>query len=223
MTANIAADGVSADRQARKLHFCLDLAKTRAVRALPSLATVLWLGILPGGGGAVSLIATQAVDGNGSATSELIEVPRRTDGQKPSFSLDDLAGVQHDLSNVPGRLVLVHFFATWCEPCREELPALQRLSERSEVSALAVFAISVGEPDERVRRFFGANPLKFPVVLDRDREVAKKWRIQTLPTTYVLDRGLEPRLMVEGEFQWDRVKAEQLLDAVLSAGHTGQR
>jgi hypothetical protein len=60
--------------------------------------------------------------------------------------------------------------------------------------------------------------LKIPVVLDRDREVSKKWRIQTLPTTYVLDRGLEPRLMVEGEFQWDRVKAEQLLDAVLSAG-----
>ena len=55
-----------------------------------------------------------------------------------------------------------------------------------------------------------------PVVLDRDREVAKKWHIQTLPTTYVLDRGLEPRLMIEGEFQWDRVKAEQLLDAVLS-------
>jgi len=179
------------------------------------LAAVFWLGILPGGG-AVSLIATQAVDGNGPATSELIEVPRRPDGQKPSFALDDLAGVQHDLSNVPGRLVLVHFFATWCEPCREELPALQRLSERSDVSALAVFAISVGEPDERVRRFFGANPLKIPVVLDRDREVAKKWHIQTLPTTYVLDPGLEPRLMVEGEFQWDRVKAEQLLDAVLS-------
>jgi thiol-disulfide isomerase/thioredoxin len=215
MTANIAAFGCSVDWQDRERHFRPDLAKVRAVRAVLSLATVFWLGILTGGG-AVSLIATQAVEGNGPATAELVEVPRRSDGQKPSFALDDLAGVQHDLSNMPGRVVLVHFFATWCEPCREELPALQRLSERSENSALAVFAISVGEPDERVRRFFGTNPLKIPVLLDRDREVAKKWHIQTLPTTYLLDRGLEPRLTVEGEFQWDRVEAEQLLDAVLS-------
>jgi thiol-disulfide isomerase/thioredoxin len=179
------------------------------------MAAVLWLGTLPGGGSA-SFAGTQAVDGNAPVTSEMVEAPRRTDGQKLSFALDDLAGVQHDLSSMPGRLVLVHFFATWCEPCREELPALQRLRERSEDSALAVVAISVGEPDDRVRRFLATNPLRIPVVLDRDRAVAGKWHIHTLPTTYVLDRGLEPRLMVEGEFQWDRVNAEQLLDAVLS-------
>jgi thiol-disulfide isomerase/thioredoxin len=178
---------------------------------------VLWLGILAGGGSG-SFAGTQAVDGNASLASEMVEAPRRTDGQKPLFTLGDLAGLQHDLASMSGRLVLVHFFATWCEPCREELPALARLSERSEASALAVLAISVGEPDERVRRFLATNPLSIPVVLDRDREVAGKWQIHTLPTTYVLDRGLEPRLMVEGEFQWDRVKAEQLLDAVLSAG-----
>jgi peroxiredoxin len=108
----------------------------------------------------------------------------------------------------------VHFFATWCEPCRKELPALQRLIERSGDSTLAIFAISVGEPDERVRRFFETTPLTFPVVLDRDREVAKLWRIQSLPTTYVLDRQLGPRLIVEGEFEWDRVKADQLLDVL---------
>src|SRR5947209_8047802 len=84
----------------------------------------------------------------------LIEVTSSLRGSRPSFSLDDLAGVRHDLSATPARLVLVHFFATWCEPCREELPALQRLSERGKASALAVFAISVAEPDARVRRFF---------------------------------------------------------------------
>jgi thiol-disulfide isomerase/thioredoxin len=213
MTATIAAGGRSAHWRARHLRFRLELA------AILSLAAAFWLGIVSGaglGGGAVAFFDAQAADGKGPTASELVEVPRRTDGQKPSFALDDLAGARHDLSNAPGRIVLVHFFATWCEPCREELPALQRLIERSENSSLAIFAISVGEPDERVRRFFETMPLKIPVVLDRDRGVAKAWRIQTLPTTYVLDRELEPRLMVEGEFEWDRIKAEQLLDAALS-------
>jgi thiol-disulfide isomerase/thioredoxin len=220
MTATIAARGRSAHWRAGQLQSCVDHAKAREIRAILSLIAAFWLGMLSGGGmggGAIAFTDTRMADGNGPATSEMVEVPRRTDGHKASFALNDLAGVQHDLSNMSGHLVLVHFFATWCEPCREELPALQRLSERSEGSALAVFAISVGEPDERVRRFFETNPLKIPVVLDRDREVAKKWRIETLPTTYVLDPELEPRLMVEGEFEWDRVKTKQLLDAVLSA------
>ena len=130
--------------------------------------------------------------------------------------LEDLTGVRHDLSDSSGRVVLVHFFATWCEPCREELPALQRLLERSRNSGLAIFAISVGEPDARVRRFFEPMPTNYPVVLDRDRAAAKTWRVQMLPTTYVLDRELKPRLMVEGEFPWDRVKGEQLLGAASS-------
>ena len=148
----------------------------------------------------------------------LMEVPSPLKGSKPSFSLDDLAGARHDLSGTPAGLVLVHFFATWCEPCREELPALQRLSDRGKESSLAVFAISVGEPDLRVRRFFEPMPLTFPVLLDRDKEVAKTWQVETLPTTYVLDGARKPRLLVEGEFEWDRVKVGELLNAVSSRG-----
>jgi len=162
-------------------------------------------------------LQTQGADGKNPASSALIGISRRADDKKPSFVLDDLVSVRHDLSLMLGRVVLVHFFATWCEPCREELPMLERLLARSKNSALAVFAVSVGEPDDRVRRFFESMPLKFPVVLDRDRGVAKAWRIQTLPTTFVLDRELEPRLMVEGEFVWDQVNPEQLLDAVPSS------
>ena len=175
--------------------------------------------------GLAALIALLRVPGAGSllpanAASEhrLIEVQSPLRGSQPSFSLDDLAGARHDLSGTPAPLVLVHFFATWCEPCREELPALQRLSDRGKESSLAVFAISVGEPDLRVRRFFEPMPLTFPVLLDRDKEVAKTWRVETLPTTYVLDGARKPRLLVEGEFEWDRVKVGELLNAVSSRG-----
>jgi thiol-disulfide isomerase/thioredoxin len=149
-----------------------------------------------------------------SQTSTLIPVPPATHIDTSSFVLDDLAGAHHELAKTRADMVLVHFFATWCEPCREELPALQRLVARSDASDISVLVVSVGEPDDRVRRFFAAMPLSLPVLLDRDRQVAKEWRVQTLPSTFVLNRELEPRLMVEGEFAWDRIKPEELSDAV---------
>ena len=162
----------------------------------------------------VALTQDDEVAAEASRTSALIAVPPGTRIDTSSFRLDDLAGTQHELGKTNANVVLVHFFATWCEPCREELPALQRLIERSGASDLAVFVVSVGEPDDRVRRFFTSMQLSFPVLLDRERQVAKAWRVETLPTTFVLNRELEPRLMVEGEFAWDGIKLEELSDTI---------
>jgi peroxiredoxin len=126
---------------------------------------------------------------------------------KPDFSLQDLSGENVPLKTFRGRTVLVHFFATWCEPCREELPALNRFLKRSASNA-SVVAISVAEVDPRVKRFFEATPVHFPVLLDRDRAIAKSWKISTLPTTYVLDANLKPVLVVEADFAWDTVELE---------------
>jgi peroxiredoxin len=175
-----------------------------------AVAALIALLRVPGGG--------TLLPANAGSQHRLIEVQSPLRGSQPSFSLDDLVGARHDLSGTPAPLVLVHFFATWCEPCREELPALQRLSDRGKESSLAVFAISVGEPDLRVRRFFEPMSLTFPVLLDRDKEVAKIWQVETLPTTYVLDGARTPRLLVEGEFEWDQVKVGELLNAVSSRG-----
>jgi peroxiredoxin len=126
---------------------------------------------------------------------------------KPDFSLQDLNGENVPLKTFKGRTVLVHFFATWCEPCREELPALNRFLKRSASNA-SVVAISVAEVDPRVKRFFEAMPVDFPVLLDRDRAIAKSWKISTLPTTYVLDANMKPMLVVEADFAWDTVELE---------------
>lgn len=101
-----------------------------------------------------------------------------------------------------GQVVLVHFFATWCEPCRKELPALNRLSARGG-DRVKVVAISVAEVDLQARRFLDSTPVDFPVLLDRDRAVAKAWNASTLPTTVILDTKLHPQLVVETEFAWD--------------------
>ena len=134
-----------------------------------------------------------------------------TEGEQPPFVLDSLARDRISLAAQRDRVVLVHFFATWCEPCRAEMAALQRLAERSERGRLAILAINAGEPDARVRRFFDTLPVDFPILLDRDQAITKAWQVTTLPTTFVLDRTLAPRLVVEGDLDWDAPDANHTL------------
>jgi peroxiredoxin len=133
-------------------------------------------------------------------------------GDKPSFTLRDLNGAENALSALRGRVVLVHFFATWCESCRDELPALSRLVERARDRNLDVIAISVAEVPLRVRRFIEQTPLNYPVLLDEDRAVAKAWSVDTLPTSFILDAELKVRLAVESDCRWDELDVTQLLE-----------
>jgi peroxiredoxin len=142
-----------------------------------------------------------------NSAARAAELTRVGGPAKPDFSLQDLNGNHVPLKTFKGRTVLVHFFATWCEPCREELPALNRFLKRSASNA-SVIAISVAEVDPRVKRFFERMPVDFPVLLDRDRAVAKSWKISALPTTYVLDANMKPMLVVEADFAWDTVDIE---------------
>ncbi len=115
-----------------------------------------------------------------------------------------MAGANIALEAARGHIVLVHFFATWCEPCREELPALNRLAARAD-GGVKVLAIAVADADRSVQRFLESVPVDFPVLLDRDRTVAKAWQVATLPTSFVLDAALRPRLVVESDYAWDSV------------------
>jgi peroxiredoxin len=139
---------------------------------------------------------------------------------KPDFSLHDLNGKNVPLTAFKGRTVLVHFFATWCEPCREELPALNRFLRRSGAGA-SVVAISVAEVDPRVKRFFEAMPVDFPVLLDRDRTIAKSWNVSSLPTTYVLNADMKPVLVVEADFAWDTIDVEPATGKLIKSSAGG--
>jgi thiol-disulfide isomerase/thioredoxin len=136
-------------------------------------------------------------------------------GKPPAFALDSLSGGSKSLNDYQGRIVLVHFFATWCEPCREEIASLQCLGERVSAQPL-VLAIDVGEVDIRVRRFFEKLPVDFPVLLDRDKVAAKNWGVDQLPMTFLLDGTLIPRFVIVGDFDWDRADIVRLT-AELSA------
>jgi thiol-disulfide isomerase/thioredoxin len=133
---------------------------------------------------------------------------------KPDFGLQDLDGERHEFRASAGRTVLVHFFATWCEPCREELTSLSRLMAEPRGKQLTVLAVNVAEVPARVRRFLDSAPVSFPVLLDTNRSVTKAWGVSALPTTFVLDRALAPRLFVEGDLDWTRADVVATLDQI---------
>jgi peroxiredoxin len=185
-----------------------------ASRPLPRLAALRrWLMIAPLLAGLCALAAPgTADDGKPGGSTTLVA---RGDSVQSSFSLPSLDGPAHELARLRGRVVLVHFFATWCEPCRAEMASLRELQSRLDGRPFAIVPISVAEADGAVRRFFADDPLPFAILLDRDRSLARAWNIQTLPSTVVLDRALKSRFIAEGDVDWGRPDVMNMLADLL--------
>ena len=107
----------------------------------------------------------------------------------PPFSLTALDGSHLTLDDLRGRPVLVTFWATWCLPCREEMPALQAAFEAHRDQGLVVVAINAGEDDPAVTAFIRDFRLTFSILLDRDSQVLGQYQVQALPTSFFLDRA----------------------------------
>jgi thiol-disulfide isomerase/thioredoxin len=107
----------------------------------------------------------------------------------PPLRLSDLDGKFHDLADLKGKLVVVNFWATWCPPCRREMPSLERLNRRLAGRGLAALAVDVGEDADTVFSFTGQlEPAPaFPMLLDLDSKAMQAWKIKGLPTTFVVD------------------------------------
>jgi peroxiredoxin len=172
-----------------------------------------WLNVLPLFVGLCAPVAQGIARDNEPAGQTKFSVVE--DAGKSLFSLPSLDGTVHELARHRGRVVLVHFFATWCEPCRAEMASLRKLQSRLEGKPFAIVPISVAEADGPVRRFFAGDALPFAVLLDRDRAVARAWNIHTLPSTVVLDRELTPRLVAEGDVDWARPDVMKILADLL--------
>ncbi len=94
------------------------------------------------------------------------------------------------------------------------MQALERLAQNPKAGSLRIISVSVNEPSSRVRRFFEKTPVSFPVVLDEDRQIAKAWDVNVLPTSFLLDSDLVARVYAEREIEWDRLDITDILKAL---------
>ena len=108
----------------------------------------------------------------------------------PALRLKDLDGAVHDLAQLRGRVVLVNFWATWCPPCRREMPSMERLAQALKGEAFSVLAVNVGEDVDTIETFSGQldTQLGFPVLLDSRSDTMQAWKVAGLPTTFVVDQ-----------------------------------
>ena len=126
----------------------------------------------------------------------------------PDFTLPGEDGKTYRLSDYRGKVVVLNFWATWCPPCRYEMPSMERAHKKVQGEKIVLLAINVGESEEKVFEFTGQYPVTFPLLLDTEGAIIRKYPVIGLPTTFVIDpRGIVMHRAVGGR-EWDD---EQLL------------
>jgi thiol-disulfide isomerase/thioredoxin len=151
-----------------------------------------------------------------AAAAGAAELKAWTGGATPPLVLQDLNGRTHRLADYRGKVVLVNFWATWCEPCREEMPSIERLRQSLAGKPFEVLAVNIGEPLGRIERFLEKMPLGFPVLLDRDSGAAKAWKARVVPATFLVGPDGRIRYVHYGELDWSsepvRKRVAELLE-----------
>ncbi len=134
------------------------------------------------------------------ALTEVPERPAATD-----FSLKDTEGNIHTLSQYLGKPVVINFWASWCRPCRQEMPALQRAWEKLKGEGAMVLAINLGDKEEWIPKFRASFSMTFdfPILVDKKASLAKDWSVKGLPLTYVIDAEGKVVYVAAGEREWD--------------------
>jgi len=139
-------------------------------------------------------------------------------GATPPLALRDLDGKEHRLAEYKGKVVVLNFWATWCDPCREEMPSMQRLQDKLAGKPFAILAVDYGEGAPRIRDFLKNVPVRFTVLLDRDTSAATAWKVKVLPTTLVIDAAQRVRFVAVGDVGWDTPPVEAEIRKLLPPG-----
>ena len=135
-------------------------------------------------------------------------------GATPALQLEDVQGKMHRLSEYRGKVVLLNFWATWCTPCREEMPSMASLEHSLEGRPFAVLAVNVGEGASAARGCGEKMALRFPLLLDRDMKTTRAWGARVLPASYVIGRdGVARYAFVNPDWTF-RAEPDDLIAAV---------
>ena len=131
----------------------------------------------------------------------------------PAFSLIDLDNKVHSLADFKGKPLIINFWATWCRPCRDELPAFNRAWAKVKDQGIQMLAVNVGEDPNAVFKFIQDYPIDFRILLDPESDELARWQMIGLPTTFILNAKGQVVYQAIGEREWDN---DQLLTKVFA-------
>ncbi len=163
-------------------------------------ALVVW-------GGLALLLCTFAVSAKALAPG----------GKAPPVSLKDMSGKAYDWKTTSGKVVVVDFWASWCAPCKEELPVLDALYKKYRERGLEVIGVNQDENLENAAKFLRRSPLSFPVLHDAKREVAAAYAPTKMPSSYLIDRNGLVRFVHAGFKASDAAALEREILSLLNA------
>lgn len=139
-----------------------------------------------------------------AAETPALPVPDAADRiPAPAFEMPDMDGKKHTLQDFAGKVVVLNFWATWCPPCREEMPSMERARQALKDDPVELVAVNVGEDVDTIFTFTADYPVEFLILLDQDAKVIEDYPVTGLPTTYVIDPQGRIVYRAVGSREWD--------------------
>jgi peroxiredoxin len=135
--------------------------------------------------------------------------------ETPALTLNDLSGRPHALADYRGTIVLLNFWATWCEPCRAEMASMRRLQERLAGKPFTVLLVNHGEARVRVGDFVKREALALSVLLDPNQDASRAWRVRVLPSSFLVGADGRVWYAVVGEMDWASPESVETIQALL--------
>jgi peroxiredoxin len=131
------------------------------------------------------------------------------------FTLPLVGGDTLRLSAERGKVVLINFWATWCPPCREEMPAMERLWRQQKGQGFVLVAVSVDSDTEKVKPYLDEHKLTFPAGLDPKMDLANAYGVRAVPSSFVVDRQGHLTAIALGPREWDSDASHSLIEGLL--------
>lgn len=147
----------------------------------------------------------------GSFVGAMDKAPKPSKSKTIDFTLSDLNGKSHTLSKYKGKVIFLNFWATWCPPCRAEMPAMQKMYKSWNSKKYVMLAVNIGQDKQTVKSFANKNGYTFPILLDSTSKIARKYRVSGIPTTYIINKEGKIVTRIVGAREWDLKQIERLL------------
>lgn len=137
-------------------------------------------------------------------------------GTAPGFVLGNMDGERFDLASARGKWVFLHFWASWCGPCREEMPAIQQMSDQFADDELAVILVNTAENEDTIFSFLAEINMGMSSLMDADGQVTEQYRPRGLPTTILIDRNGQMQYQAIGGREWQEAEYTGFLRELIS-------